>query len=241
MVLEETISIGSSLEHGSIAPVFIEDDAEIDSTISSITRGGYYHAGQVCVSVQRIFVHKKVHRIFIEKLKASVESLIVGNPLRKKTFVGPLIRPKEVDRIESWINESYRNGADIITGGKRLSETCYKPTIISNPKNSDKVSQMEIFGPIVCVYKYENIAHAIKLANNVEFSFQASIFSNKVNTILNFYNSINASAVFHNDHTAFRVDWMPFAGLKKSGYGVGGIKYTMNDLQINKMLVLRKD
>ena len=100
---------------------------------------------------------------------------------------------------------------------------------------------MEIFGPVVCIYKYENIKHAIKLANNVNASFQASIFSNKINTILNFYNSINASAVFHNDHTAFRVDWMPFAGLKNSGYGVGGIKYTMNEMQINKMLILRKD
>ncbi len=230
-----------SLEHGGMAPVFIENDAEIDPTISSITRGGYYHAGQVCVSVQRIFVHKKIHRLFTEKLKVSVENIIVGNPLKKKTFVGPLIRPKEVDRVERWINESSRNGADIITGGKRLSKTCYKPTIISNPENSDKISQMEIFGPVVCIYKYENIKHAIKLANNVNASFQASIFSNKINTILNFYNSINASAVFHNDHTAFRVDWMPFAGLKNSGYGVGGIKYTMNEMQINKMLILRKD
>ena len=105
-----------SLEHGGMAPVFIENDAEIDPTIDSITRGGYYHAGQVCVSVQRIFIHEKIHKLFIEKLKASVESLIVGNPLRKRSFVGPLIRPKEVDRIESWINETSRNGADIITG-----------------------------------------------------------------------------------------------------------------------------
>ena len=93
---------------------------------------------------------------------------------------------------------------------------------------------------MVCIYSYEDIDVAIEKANSVNVSFQASIFSNEINEVLNFYEKINASAVFHNDHTAFRVDWMPFAGLKHSGYGVGGIKYTMEDMQIDKMLVLRK-
>ena len=105
---------------------------------------------------------------------------------------------------------------------------------------TDKVSSNEIFGPVVNIYPYSDLDSAIKLANNNSVSFQASIFSNKLDEILYFYKNINASAVFHNDHTAFRVDWMPFAGLKNSGHGVGGIKYTMHDMQIEKMLVLKK-
>ena len=113
-------------------------------------------------------------------------------------------------------------------------------TILLNPKKTDKVSKLEIFGPVVAISEFTNFDNAIDDANSVDVSFQASIFTNKISEILKFYERINASSVFHNDHTAFRVDWMPFAGLKHSGYGVGGIKYTMHDMQIEKMLVLRK-
>ena len=98
---------------------------------------------------------------------------------------------------------------------------------------------MEIFGPVVNMYSYDNLEKTIEIANDTDVSFQASIFSNNIDETLNFYKKINASAVFHNDHTAFRVDWMPFAGLKQSGHGVGGIKYTMHEMQIEKMMVLR--
>ena len=101
------------------------------------------------------------------------------------------------------------------------------------------VSKNEIFGPVACIYTYDKFESAIEIANSVNVSFQSSIFTNNINELLKFYKKINASAVFHNDHTAFRVDWMPFAGLKESGHGVGGIKYTMHEMQIDKMLVLK--
>ena len=106
-------------------------------------------------------------------------------------------------------------------------------------QNNHQLYQKEVFGPVVCIYSYDDIDEAIQKANSTQVSSR-SIFSNEIKEVLNFYDTINASAVFHNDHTAFRVDWMPFAGLKHSGYGVGGIKYTMEDMQINKMLVLKK-
>ena len=127
-----------------------------------------------------------------------------------------------------------------ILGGKRITNTTFDKTILLNPKKTDKVSKFEIFGPVVTISEFTDFDHAINDANSVDVSFQASIFSDKINEVLQFYERINASSVFHNDHTAFRVDWMPFAGLNHSGYGIGGIKYTMHDMQIDKMLVLRK-
>jgi acyl-CoA reductase-like NAD-dependent aldehyde dehydrogenase len=230
-----------ALEHGGMAPVFIEDDIDdMDETIKAITKGAFYHAGQVCVSVQKIFIKETIFEEFINKLKINVEKLIVGDPNDINTEVGPLIRPNEVDRIDEWVNESKINGANVITGGSKLSKTTYEPTIISDVNETDKLSNLEVFGPLVNVYQYNNLSDAILLANNCRSSFQSSIFTNKINLVLDFFQKINASAVFHNDHTAFRVDWMPFAGLKESGYGIGGIKYTMDDMQVEKMLVLKK-
>ena len=231
-----------ALEHGGIAPTFIEEDIdEIDKVVNSIIKGSFYHAGQVCVSVQKIFIHKKIYDLFTEKLKKKAKKLITGNPNNIKTEVGPLIRTNEVNRVKNWVDEARKNGANIVLGGEKLTETTYKPTIISNIKESDKISNFEIFGPVVSIHKYEDINDAISIVNKSRFSFHSSIFSNKIKVILNFFEKINASAVFHNDHTAFRVDWMPFSGLKESGHGIGGIKYTMNEMQIDKMLILRKD
>ena len=153
--------------------------------------------------------------------------------------IGPLIRPSEVNRVEEWVNESTSKGTKLLCGGNKISETCFDKTVLINPKFSDKVSRMEIFGPVVNIYSYDDLEKTIEIANDTNVSFKASIFSNDIDETMNFYKKINASAVFHNDHTAFRVDWMPFAGLKHSGHGIGGIKYTMHEMQIEKMMVLR--
>ena len=228
-----------ALEHGGMAPLFLEDDTNVDNAVKSITRAGFYHAGQVCVSVQKIFVHENILNEFSKGLKESVEKIIVGDQLIESTEVGPLIRPQEVDRIDNWVKSAIDNGATLLTGGEKFSQTSYNPTILLNPTDNDYVSKKEIFGPVVCIYNYKNLDDAIKRVNNFDVAFQTGIFTNKLDKCLEFYKKINASAVFHNEHTAFRVDWMPFTGLKTSGHGVGGIKYTMNDMQIEKMLVLK--
>ncbi len=229
-----------SLEHGGMAPTFITENSDLENCAKSLARGGFYHAGQVCVSVQRIYLSKKVSKSFISKFINEVEKIKLGDPMNKDTVVGPLIRNSEVLRVNEWVKESIENGSKLILGGKVLSDSTYDKTIIMNPKREDKLSQNEIFGPVVTINEYDNFDEAIEHANSVKVSFQASIFTNKINEILKFYEKINASSVFHNDHTAFRVDWMPFAGLKHSGHGIGGIKYSMHDMQIEKMLVLRK-
>lgn len=229
-----------ALEHGGAAPVLIDESAELNKTIESIVKGGYYHAGQVCVSVQRIFVHKRILPDFMHRFIDRVQQLRVGDPLLKETEVGPLISPKEVQRVLSWISEAVATGAQVF-GGQRLSETTIAPTILLNPALDAKVSQYEIFGPVTCVYEYEDLDWAIDMANSLPFSFQSSIFTSSLAPALHAAQRLDASAVFINEHTAFRVDWMPFAGRKQSGYGVGGIVWTMHEMSQDKMIVMKQD
>ena len=140
-----------------------------------------------------------------------------------ETEVGPLIRHGEVERVATWVREAIEGGARILCGGKASSPSCYEPTVLLNPPEGCRVSREEIFGPVVCVYVYDEIDEAIARANALPFAFQAAVFTRDYATAMHAYAQLDASAVMLNDHTAFRVDWMPFAGLRESGLGVGGI------------------
>ncbi len=228
-----------ALEHGGVAPVIIEDSADIEAMIPSLLKGGFYHSGQVCVSVQRIFAPKNKAKAIAQMLADGASKLIVGNAIDELTECGPLIRPKEVDRVANWVDEAVAAGAILLTGGKRLGETTYAPTVLLEPPADAKVSTMEIFGPVICVYGYDDINQAIIQANSLEFSFQASVFTKNLDVAMKAIRELEASAVMVNDHSAFRVDWMPFAGRKHSGYNTGGIAYTMRDMSQDKMAVIK--
>lgn len=227
-----------ALEHGGAAPAIVAEDADIESTISKLGKGGFYHAGQVCVSVQRVFAHKKVFKQVVEKLSDYAKNQTIGDPTKQATDVGPLIRDAELKRIDTWVQEAISEGASCAAGGKAISDSCYECTVLENPSLKSKVSTAEIFGPVVCVYEYEELDQAILQANALPFSFQAAVFTKNIDTAMHVFKQINASAVMLNDHSAFRVDGMPFAGLKQSGLGVGGIPYTIEDMQVEKMLVM---
>lgn len=228
-----------ALEHGGVAPVIVAEDADLDNIVPLLAKGGFYHAGQVCVSVQRIYAQRAIARQLAERIAALADQMVVGDPADPATEVGPLIRNREVDRVQSWVNEAISENAEVITGAERLSEVLYKPTVLFNPSDTSKVTQQEVFGPVVCVYEYDDIEDAIDRANALPYAFQASVATQNIDTALYAFNHLNASAVMVNDHTAFRVDWMPFAGLRESGYGIGGIPYTYRDMQIEKMAVIR--
>ena len=228
-----------ALEHGGAAPVIVTEDADLTEALPLLAKGGLYHAGQVCVSVQRIFAHESIAQILANQLAEVAAKFNVGDPTLDSTEIGPLIRPAEVDRVEQWVEEAVTAGAGLLTGGKRISETCYECTVLYDPPTDAKVSQNEIFGPVVCVYPYQDISEAIQRANSLPFAFQASVFAKDIDSIMTAVKQLDASAVMVNDHTAFRVDWMPFAGLKQSGLGVGGIPHTMHDMQVEKMVVLK--
>ncbi|MEN2402542.1 aldehyde dehydrogenase family protein [Flavobacterium sp. MC2016-06] len=228
-----------TLEHGGAAPVIVESDADFTEMIPDLVKGGFYHAGQVCVSVQRIYVNEEICDLFIEKFSDSVNKLVTGNPLDKKTDVGPLITPKEVDRVEQWVNEAIESGAKLIAGGKRISETFFQPTVLFNPSEDSNVSIKEIFGPVVCIYSYTDREEAIKRANALDVHFQAAVFTKNIDVALDTVKKLNATAVMVNDHTAFRVDWMPFGGRDSSGIGMGGISYTINEMTREKLTVFK--
>ena len=229
----------SALEHGGVAPVIVEPDADFDSMVPDLGKGGFYHAGQVCVSVQRIFAHESIADKLAQKLAFYASKLVVGNQLDPKTEVGPLINHNEVNRVEEWVNEAVTKGGKILTGGKRISDSCFEPTVIVNPSDDAIISQKEIFGPVVVVYSYKTLDEAIKRANQLEVSFQAAVFTKNIDTALKAVKRLNATAVMVNDHTAFRVDWMPFGGAKTSGLGVGGIPDSMKEMQNQKMMVIK--
>jgi len=228
-----------ALEHGGAAPVIVEADADFAPMIDSLLKGGFYHAGQVCVSVQRVFAHESICDQVAEQLSARAGKLIVGDPLDKQTEVGPLILPHEVDRVEDWVNQAREQGATVLCGGHRISNTCYAPTVLLNPPADAKVSRLEIFGPVVCIYSYRDRQAAIRLANALPWAFQASIFTKDLDTALDTVNQLNATAVMVNDHTAFRVDWMPFGGRDSSGIGMGGIQYSMHEMTREKLMVFK--
>lgn len=228
-----------ALEHGGVAPVILAGDADLAHALPLVAKGGFYHAGQVCVSVQRVYADRGVAASFAAELAAAADRLVVGDPTRPDTEVGPLITPAEVRRVDDWVKRAVAGGARLLSGGSPRSETCYPPTVLLDPPADAEVSTQEVFGPVVCVYSTDSIDDAILRANSLPVAFQAAVFTRSLDTALRCYHRLDASAVMVNDHTAFRVDWMPFAGLRISGHGVGGIPATIHDLQVRKLMVLR--
>jgi acyl-CoA reductase-like NAD-dependent aldehyde dehydrogenase len=228
-----------ALEHGGVAPLFLVPPFDRDAALKATAKGGFYHAGQVCVSVQRVFAPREDAAGFATSLADIASKLVVGAPEDPATEVGPLIRAAEVERIADWVDEAVSEGAQLLCGGKKLNNNCYAPTVLLNPPVDAKVSTLEIFGPVVCVYEYEELEAAVQQANSLPVAFQAAAFTDDVNMANRLYKALDASAVMINDHTAFRDDVMPFAGLRESGLGVGGIPYTLADMQVDKMLVVK--
>jgi len=228
-----------ALEHGGVAPVIVAEDADLSLAVPSLVKGGFYHAGQVCVSVQRIFAHESIAETLAKEIAARASKLVIGDPTSEKTEVGPLIQHSEVVRVDEWVKEAMKEGAQRLCGGDPISSSCYPCTVLYNVPQHVKLSTAEVFGPVVCVYPYKEIDEAIALANGLPFAFQGAVFTKTLDTALRVYHRLRASTVMVNDHTAFRVDGMPFAGLNHSGLGIGGIPYTIHDFQIEKMMVIQ--
>lgn len=228
-----------ALEHGGAAPVIVEPDADLDEAVPLLAKGGFYHSGQVCVSVQRVFVHEEIIDELGERLVREVSHLKVGDPLLPATDTGPLIFPREVDRVAAWVNEAVEAGAKVLAGGEVHSETCYQPTLLLEPPADAKVSTLEIFGPVVCLYAYSDRNEAIARANGLPLAFQSAVFTQNINTALDSASQLNATAVMVNDHTAYRADWMPFGGRGQSGLGMGGIPQSMHEMTREKMIVIK--
>jgi acyl-CoA reductase-like NAD-dependent aldehyde dehydrogenase len=228
-----------SLEHGGVAPVIVAADADLDTMVPLLVKGGYYHAGQVCVSVQRVYADNRIKQGLVDALTQHVAALVTGDPQDAATDVGPLIRPAEVDRVESWVEEALAGGAICPVGGGRMSDRVFAPTLLVDPPADCRISTEEVFGPVVGVFGYDDEAEAIARANALPVSFHSAVFTQDIDRAMRLSRELDAAAVMINDHTAFRVDWLPFAGRRTSGLGTGGIPYTMEDMAPEKLIVIR--
>ena len=230
-----------ALEHGGVAPVVIAEDADIDVAAAAIAKGGYYHAGQVCVSVQRVFAVGQSADAMAAALSQKVAALVTGDPTKPQTEVGPLISEADVTRVGDWVAEAVKQGACLLNGGDAISPRVFQPTLLVDPPDTSDVARKEVFGPVVSIFRCKDMDEAIRRANAVEASFQAAVFTRDLDTALDASDRLNGSAVMVNDHTAFRTDWMPFAGLGPTGLGVGGVPGTFHDMSIEKMTVIKRN
>jgi len=226
-----------ALEHGGVAPVIVEKSASLEILIPAIVKGGFYHAGQVCVSVQKVFIDESIIEEVSQQLIKCVKSLRVGDPACEEIEVGPIISSKELMRVDTWVQDAIAEGAILLCGGKAISESLYAPTILLIPSQESTISTDKIFGPVICLYGYTDIEKAYDAANALDVAFQAAIFTEDIDTSLYASRRLKATTVMLNDHTAFRVDWMPFAGAKSSGLGIGGIPSSMHEMSLEKLVV----
>jgi len=224
------------LELGGNAGVIVEPDAEIDLAAKKIAFGAFVYSGQVCISVQRVFIHASKYDDFLESLISETQAFKHGDPLDEKVTMGPMIDLKNSKRIESWVNEAVAEGAKIHTGGKR-DKRYYPPTILTNVNQNLPVSCSEAFGPLLIVNSYTNFNDAIKAVNNTNFGLQAGVFTNSLNKALGAFNQLDVGGVVINDIPTFRVDNMPYGGVKDSGFGREGIKYSIREMTEIKLLV----
>jgi aldehyde dehydrogenase (NAD+) len=226
-----------TLELGGNAGVIVHSDADLDFAAQRIAFGGYYQAGQSCISVQRVFVASEVYDDFAVRLTKQVESLKTGDPMDPTVDVGPVIQRKEVDRIAEWVKEAVSQGAEVLTGGEG-DGPFFQPTLISDVKPEMKVCREEIFGPVVTISPYQTFEEALALVNDSKFGLQAGVFTNDINRAFEAHRTIEVGGVIVNDVSAFRADQMPYGGSKESGFGREGLRFAMEEMTEPRIMVL---
>jgi acyl-CoA reductase-like NAD-dependent aldehyde dehydrogenase len=241
--LRKVIAPGTrlALEHGGVAPSIVREDADIVQAVSALTKGAFYHAGQVCISTQRIFVHKNIFSTFLEFFKKETQKLQTGDARLESTDVGPLIRKEEISRLQSWIKDAVAAGAKLELGNSvsGIQNQLLSPTILSEVPRDTKLMQEEAFGPVVCVNSYEDEAELMNYLNQSEYVFESSVFTKDISKAIHLSSQMPSMTVVINNHNAYRVDWMPFGGHKLSGLGMGGVKYSIEEMTRLKQVIIR--
>jgi acyl-CoA reductase-like NAD-dependent aldehyde dehydrogenase len=218
-----------TLELGSNAGVIIDSEDDLEAVAARCAEGAFHYSGQVCVSVQRIYVQRRLYDRFLDALRDSAMRLIVGDPLDQTTDVSALIRPEETDRIESWIREAANASAAILCGGTRNGSVLL-PTIIAGGDRHLSVSCKEAFGPVVVVQPYDEWNEAIAAINDSEYGLQAGVYTTSLSKAFDAIERLEVGGIIINDIPSFRVDHMPYGGVKQSGIGKEGIKYSTEEM-----------
>jgi len=225
------------LELGGNAGLIVDKSAGIEEAVKKNIVGSFLFAGQVCIKVQRIYVHEAIYQPYVEAFVSATRTIKQGDPQDPETTLGPLIDDSAAERVSQWIKEAVSEGAEILAGGRR-DKRIIEPTVLQHvPRTADAFCR-EIFGPVVSMHKFRTIEEAVAGVNDSQFGLQAGIFSNDFDNILYAYTNIDTGAVIVNDNPTFRIDNMPYGGIKDSGFGREGLKYAIEEMTEPKLLVL---
>ncbi len=226
-----------TLELGGNAGVIVDKDSDIDWAVERVTFGSFSYAGQICISVQRVWIHEEIWDEFIEKFIERTKRIKVGDPAEEETEMGPLIDDESAKRLEEWLEEAKIEGAKFLIGGQ-IKGRVMEPTIVTDVKPTLKIFCCEAFAPLVIVEKFRDFEEAIKGVNNSVFGLQAGIFTRDLKKVFRAFEFIDVGGVVVNDVPTFRIDHMPYGGLKESGFGREGIKWAMEEMSEIKLLAL---
>ena len=226
-----------TLELGGNAAAVVDRDVELEPVAEKCVRGAFANAGQICISIQRILVHRDVYDRFVEHLVASTRRLVVGDPLAETTDVGPMIDPASAEKTESWVKEALAEGAKALTGAVRRG-TVFEPTVLVDARPDLKVSCCEVFAPVVVVSPFSDMEEAFGMVNDSAFGLQAGVFTRDLKHAIHAFERLEVGGVVLNDVPTYRVDHMPYGGVKDSGFGREGVKYAIEEMTELKLLAV---
>jgi acyl-CoA reductase-like NAD-dependent aldehyde dehydrogenase len=225
------------LELGGNAGVIVHGDADLNWAADRCVIGGFSYAGQTCISVQRILVERSAFQKFTDLLLAGVSNLKIGDPLDDTTDLGPMIRESDAIRATQWVQEAVQDGATLLAGGKR-HDSILEPTVLTGTRPDMKVNCQEIFAPVVTVEPYDDFGRALRLINESPYGLQAGIFTRDASRIFSAFEELEVGGVIAGDVPTFRIDHMPYGGVKDSGLGREGLRYAIEDMTEPKLLVM---
>jgi acyl-CoA reductase-like NAD-dependent aldehyde dehydrogenase len=228
-----------TLELGNNSATIVDEDANLELAAQRVVAGGFANSGQVCISVQRVVVHEKVYDEFLSMLIPAVDALKVGEPLDETTDVSSLINAAEVERVKSWIQEAVDQGATLAAGGV-TDEGRLRPTVLTDVTRDMKVCAREVFGPVISILKARDLCEAIEISNDSDMGLQAGVFTSDLNKALYAARRLEVGGVMINEVPTFRVDHMPYGGVKGSGMGREGAKFAIREMTEMKMVAIRE-
>ena len=228
-----------TLELGGNAGSIVHADADVPYAAERITVGAFSYAGQSCISVQRVYVHADIYESLVDEFLPRVNGLKVGDPLDEDTDVGPMIDLGAAERIEAWVQEAVDGGATLLAGGERKGNL-FQPTVMEDVEPTMKVCAQEVFAPLVGLYPYTDVQEAIEAVDNSDFGLQAGLFTNDWRIVQDAFDGIEVGGLMVNEVSAFRVDHMPYGGVKESGFGREGLRYAIEEMTEMKLLTFNR-
>lgn len=227
-----------SMELGSNSPVIVLADADMEEAVASCVSGAFWAAGQNCIGVQRLYIHTNVYEQFKQHFVEQTKAYKIGPKLDESTDMGPLISETEAKRVEFIVDDAVRSGASLLCGGKR-TEAFYEPTVLEHTPKGCHLGKEEIFGPVALLYEVDSLEQAIIEANQTEYGLQAGLFTKDINVAFKTIRELNVGGIMINDSSDFRIDAMPFGGMKQSGLGREGVRFSVQDMTEQKVVCFK--